>query len=67
MDLLARREHSVDELTRKLTRRYGREEQAGEVIAEQLARLVEEGLLSDSRYAAAMLRQLILTTLLSPI
>ena len=60
MDLLARREHSVDELTRKLTRRYGREEQAGEVIAAQLARLVDEGLLSDSRYAAAMLRQLIL-------
>jgi len=60
MDLLARREHSVDELGKKLARRFGREEATTDLIAEQLQRLEEEGLVSDSRYAAAMLRQLIL-------
>lgn len=60
MDFLARREHSVEELRQKLNRRFGREQHVGEVISQQLERLVAEGLLSDSRFAAAMLRQLVL-------
>ncbi len=57
MDLLARREHSGEELTRKLRRRFGSEPATNDLIAEQLERLVAEGLLSDERYAAAMVRQ----------
>ncbi len=60
MDLLARREHSVDEVRKKLARRFGREPDVEQLLEGQLGRLVEEGLLSDSRFAAAMLRQLIL-------
>ena len=60
MDLLARREHSVEELRQKLARRFGRDQELDQVIVEQLDRLVDEGLLSDSRFAAAMLRQLVL-------
>ena len=60
MDLLARREHSVEQLRQKLARRFGRDPELDQVIVEQLDRLVDEGLLSDSRFAAAMLRQLVL-------
>lgn len=60
MDLLARREHSVEELRQKLARRFGWDQELDQVIVEQLDRLVDEGLLSDSRFAAAMLRQLVL-------
>ncbi|MGB0765874.1 MAG: recombination regulator RecX, partial [Luminiphilus sp.] len=46
MDLLARREHSVEELRQKLARRFGRDQERDQVIVEQLDRLVDEGLLS---------------------
>ena len=59
MDLLARREHGVDELRLKLKRRFGREENFETIATEQLQRLVDEDLLSDTRFAAAMVRQLV--------
>lgn len=59
MDLLARREHSGEELLKKLKRRFGRHPDATEVIQRELDRLVDEGLLSDTRYAASLVRQLI--------
>lgn len=46
MDLLARREHGRVELTRKLRQRGA----TPELIEPALDRLVEEGLLSESRY-----------------
>ena len=49
MDLLARREHSVAELRAKL---IAREFDAGEVDR-AVARLAEEGLVSDERFAEA--------------
>lgn len=53
MDLLARREHSRRELKQKLKKRFDDEA----LIEEQLDRLSEENLQSDSRYAASLLRQ----------
>jgi len=53
MDLLARREHSSAELTRKLRQRGV----AAELIQPVLARLAEEGLLSDSRYLESLIRR----------
>lgn len=52
MDLLARREHSRQELQRKLGRRYDAED-----IQEALGRLSEEGLLSDERFALSFARE----------
>ncbi|MEQ8514126.1 MAG: regulatory protein RecX [Chromatocurvus sp.] len=52
MDLLARREHSVFELERKLLRRYPRD-----LIQTAVARLADEGLQSDERFAESYLRQ----------
>ena len=53
MNLLARREHSVWELRRKLKRRFP----DGEVLDEQLSRLAEENLQSDMRFAESYVRQ----------
>lgn len=53
MDLLARREHSRRELKQKLKKRFDDED----LIEQQLDRLCEENLQSDSRYAASLLRQ----------
>lgn len=53
MDLLARREHARGELKQKLRKRFDDEQ----LIDEQLDRLSEENLQSDSRYAASFLRQ----------
>lgn len=53
MDLLARREHSRRELRQKLQKRF----QDSDLIDEQLDRLAEENLQSDSRYAESFLRQ----------
>lgn len=52
MDLLARREHSRFELERKLLRRHP----LG-LIGEAIARLAEEGLQSDERFAESYVRQ----------
>ncbi len=53
MDLLARREHSRSELWLKLKKRFGDDER----IHEQLDRLSQENLQSDSRFAESFLRQ----------
>lgn len=52
MDLLARREHSVQELHRKLRQR-GAE---AELIETELQKLVDEGLLSEQRYLESYIR-----------
>lgn len=59
MDLLARREHGFDELACKLRRRFKCHGSAAGVIDSELDRLKLEGLQSDERFAAAMVRQLI--------
>ncbi|WP_416422874.1 recombination regulator RecX [Pseudomonas sp. App30] len=51
MDLLARREHGRVELTRKLRQRGA----PPELIEQELDRLTEEGLLSESRYLEAFI------------
>ena len=53
MDLLARREHSLFELRRKLRRRFG----DTPLIDEALSRLADENLQSDERYAGSFVRQ----------
>lgn len=53
MDLLARREHSQAQLRRKLLRRFA-DHQAVEC---ELARLAEENLQSDQRFAESFVRQ----------
>jgi regulatory protein len=52
MDLLARREHSRLELTRKLRRRYAPEE-----VEAALEALADEGLQSETRFATAFARE----------
>jgi regulatory protein len=59
MDLLARREHSFQELSNKLRKRLrGRPVEGGNVEG-VLQNLVLDGLLSDERYAASRARQLV--------
>ena len=53
MDLLARREHSLSELHRKLCRRFD----APDLVASVLQDLQRENLQSDERYAESLLRQ----------
>ena len=53
MDFLARREHSLQELRRKLKRRFDDEE----LIESELQRLKDDNLQSDERYADSFLRQ----------
>ena len=50
MDLLARREHAVAELHRKLNTRF---RDCSELIEDEVRRLTEEGLQSDARLAEA--------------
>ncbi len=52
MDLLARREHGVQELGRKLLQRGAEPEQ----VAEQLQRLQDDGLLNEDRYLESYIR-----------
>lgn len=52
MDLLARREHSLQELSAKLERRFPAEQ-----VAETVQTLAAEGLQSDVRFAEAFVRQ----------
>lgn len=59
MDLLARREHSQQELTKKLASRFRRFKPPANLIETEVERLIEEGLLSDDRYAVSMFRQLL--------
>ena len=53
VELLARREHGAEELQAKLTRK-GYEPEA---VRDALGRLVEQGYLSDGRFAEAFARQ----------
>ena len=53
MDLLARREHSRQELGQKLLRRFSGQQDAIDI---EIDRLNEEGLQSDSRLAEAFIR-----------
>jgi len=52
LDLLARREHAVDELRQKLKRRFAKAE-----VDFTLHQLAEEGLQSDHRFACAYVRE----------
>ena len=55
LNLLSRREHSREELRRKLAEKFGRE--AGGEIDSELGRLEELDLLSDLRFARAYARE----------
>ena len=59
MDLLARREHSSQEIITKLKKRFGKRLESDAVIHDAVDQLTREGLLSDQRYAASMARQLV--------
>lgn len=52
MDLLARREHGVQELARKLQQRGA----DAELVAQELQRLQDEGLLNEERYLESYIR-----------
>ena len=58
MDLLARREHGSTELKTKLTRRFRKRECDPDTVEQVTQQLIEEGLLSDERFAASRVRQL---------
>jgi regulatory protein len=53
MDLLARREHTLRELRRKLQRRFA----DAAIVEAELQRLADENLQSDRRFAATFVRQ----------
>ena len=59
MDLLARREHATEELAQKLRKRFRIRSDERGIIEAILIRLTDEGLLSDDRYAASLVRQCI--------
>ena len=58
VDLLARREHGSAELTVKLAKRFGKRDCESEKVQQVIRQLIEEGLLSDERYAVSRARQL---------
>jgi len=58
MDLLASREHGSKELASKLTRRFRKRDCDPDTIASVVQQLIDEGLLSDERFAASRARQL---------
>jgi regulatory protein len=58
MDLLARREHGSSELKSKLTRRFRKRDCDPDTVEQVTQQLIEEGLLSDERFAASRVRQL---------
>ena len=59
MDLLARREHSSQEMITKLKRRFRKRLEGDDLYHAVVDELVADGLLSDERYAASMARQLV--------
>lgn len=59
IDLLARREHGSDELAIKLTKRFRKRHCDPDAVAQVVQQLIEEGLLSDERFAASRARQLV--------
>jgi regulatory protein len=58
MDLLARREHGSTELKTKLIRRFRKRHCDPDTVEQVTQQLIEEGLLSDERFAASRVRQL---------
>lgn len=58
MDLLARREHGSSELKTKLIKRFRKRDCDPDTVEQVIHQLIEEGLLSDERYAASRVRQL---------
>ena len=58
MDLLARREHGSAELKTKLTKRFRKRDCEPDLVEHVIQQLIEEGLLSDERFAASRVRQL---------
>jgi len=56
MDLLARREHSVDELQQKLLSHAKKKELDVEIVADVIGALQKEGLVSDERFTEAFVR-----------
>ena len=59
MDLLARREHSSQEMITKLKRRFRQRLECDDLCQTVVDELMADGLLSDDRYAASMARQLV--------
>ena len=58
MDLLARREHGSAEIKTKLTKRFRKRDCEPGLVEQVIQQLIEEGLLSDERFAASRVRQL---------
>ena len=58
MDLLARREHGSSELKTKLTKRFRKRDCDPGLVEQVIQHLIDEGLLSDERFAASRVRQL---------
>jgi regulatory protein len=58
MDLLARREHGSSELKTKLARRFRKRDCDTDTVEQVTQQLMDEGLLSDERFAASRVRQL---------
>ena len=58
MDLLARREHGSAELKAKLAKRFRKRDCEPDLVEQVIQQLIEEGLLSDERFAASRVRQL---------
>ena len=59
MDLLARREHGSSELKSKLTKRFRKRDCDHRTVEQVIKQLIDEGLLSDERFAASRARQLV--------
>ena len=59
VDLLARREHSSFELKTKLAKRFRRRDCDPNTVEQVTQQLIEEGLLSDERFAASRVRRLV--------
>ena len=58
MDMLARREHGSSELKTKLSKRFRKRDCDPSTVEQVTQQLIEEGLLSDERFAASRVRQL---------
>jgi len=58
LDLLARREHGSSELKTKLAKRFRKRDCDLNTVEQVTQQLIEEGLLSDERFAASRVRQL---------
>jgi len=58
MDLLARREHGSSELKTKLAKRFRKRDCDPDTVEQVTQQLIDEGLLSDERFAASRVRQL---------